>query len=47
MKKRISKSIRKYIREEKARLRREISDSAKIKEETKKLYEQLGIMKEL
>lgn len=36
---RLSKSIRKYIRKEKARIHREIFDINKQKEEIKKLYE--------
>ena len=38
MGKRLPKSIRKFIRQEKARLRREILDSVKLKEEIKNLY---------
>jgi len=37
--KKLAKSIRKYIRKEKARIRREILDSKKQEEEIKKLYE--------
>lgn len=38
MEKRLPKSIRKFIRQEKARLRREILDSEKLKIEIQKLY---------
>ncbi|MDD5433222.1 MAG: hypothetical protein PHE77_00985 [Candidatus Pacebacteria bacterium] len=36
----LPKSIKKFIRQEKARIRREASDIAKRKEEIQKLYEQ-------
>jgi hypothetical protein len=44
--KRLPKSIRKYIRQEKARLRREILDLKKQKEEIAKIYDKfLGLSK--
>ncbi len=39
MKKRLPKSVRKFIRREKARLRREILDSKKQKELIKQIYQ--------
>ncbi|MGB9743415.1 MAG: hypothetical protein ACPLW9_01740 [Minisyncoccales bacterium] len=38
MKKKLPKSIRKYIRQEKARIRREVLDLAKQEEMIKQLY---------
>jgi len=46
MKQRLPKSIRRYIRKEKARIRRVISDPALLKEEFKKLYQKFGILRE-
>ena len=46
MKKRSPKSTRKNMREEKARIRREISDTQKIKEEIGKLYQNVIIKKQ-
>lgn len=43
MSKYLSRSIRKYIRQEKARIRREIFDMDKQKEEIEKLYVRLGV----
>ena len=42
MKKKLPKSIRKYIRKEKARIRREISDSEKQKELVNQLYQRFS-----
>jgi len=39
MKKKLSKSMRKYVRKEKTRIRREISDLKKQKELIKQLYQ--------
>jgi len=44
MKKRLPKSVRKHIRQEKARNRRGFSDPEKIKEEILKIYKKLGII---
>jgi len=41
--KRLSKSVRKFIRKEKARIRREILDSKAQEEKIKQLYENLKI----
>lgn len=45
-KKRLSKGVRKYIRLEKARLRREISDSEEKKKQIKELYKKVCPKKE-
>ncbi len=41
--KKLSKGIRKYIRKEKARIRREVLDIEEQKRLIKELYEKLGI----
>jgi len=41
--KKLSKGIRKYIRKEKARIRREVLDIKEQKRLIKELYEKLGI----
>lgn len=41
--KKLSKGIRKYIRKEKARIRREILDIEEQERSVKELYERLGI----
>jgi hypothetical protein len=40
-KKKLPKSLRKYLRKEKARIRREIFDLKKQKEEIEKLYQKI------
>ncbi|MBU4369529.1 hypothetical protein KKG58_02065 [Patescibacteria group bacterium] len=45
-KKRLSKSVRKYIRLEKARLQREISDFKEKKKQIKELYKKVCPKKE-
>ena len=45
MKKRITQSVKKFIRKEKARIRRQVLDTAKQREEIKKLYENFKIEK--
>ncbi len=44
-KKRLPKSLRKFIRQEKARIRREVLDLAEQKKLIKELYEKLGLKK--
>lgn len=41
MEKKLSKSVRKFIRKEKARIRREISDSKEQEQKIKELYQKL------
>ena len=45
MPKRIPRSLKKFIRQEKSRIRREILDQQKVKEEIQKLYQKLNITK--
>jgi len=45
-KKRLSKSVRKYVRLEKARLKREVLDFEERKEQIKKLYKKVCPKKE-
>jgi hypothetical protein len=44
--KRLPKSLRQYIRQEKARLRRQILDSKKQEEKIEEIYKKLGVKEE-
>lgn len=46
-KKRLPKSLRKFIRQGKARIRREVLDLAEQEKLIKELYERLGLKKEI